>query len=283
MKKITKTELELYKLGRELNYNYKNEIPFPHCVIDNLVNPKLLKQISKEFQINKSNFQKFNNPNEKKIAFSDWNDFGEKTEELIKYFNSQTFIKFLELLTDIDGLVSDNYLEGGGLHQIDRGGFLKIHADFNKHSISNLDRRLNVLLFLNEKWLKEWGGDFEIWSKDARQCEKKIAPIFNRMVIFSTTDYSYHGHPDPLNCPSEISRKSIALYYYTSGRPSNEIRSGYKYHSTLFIKRKNNNKDAIMVFYNFLKKLHPKEILKIILPGRLIDLIISKRRQKNDS
>lgn len=280
MEKITKTELDLYRLGKELNKNYKNEIPFPHCVIDNLINPNLLKQISKEFHINKKNLQKFNNPNEKKLAFSDWNYFGIKTKELIEYLNSPNFIKFLELLTGIDSLVSDDYLEGGGLHQIDRGGFLKIHADFNKHSITDLDRRLNVLLFLNEKWLKEWGGDFEIWSKDAKRCEKRISPIFNRMVIFSTTDYSYHGHPDPLNCPSRISRKSIALYYYTSGRPSNEVRSGYKYHSTLFVNRKNNDQDAMMVFYNFFKKLHPKQIFKSILPGRLIDLIISKRRKK---
>ena len=280
MKKITRTESELYKLGRELNYNYKNEIPYSHCVIDNLVNPKLLKQIIKEFQINKKNLQEFNNPNEKKLASSDWNDFGKNTKELIKYFNSPNFINFLELLTDIDGLVADDYLEGGGLHQINSGGFLKIHADFNKHSITNLDRRLNVLLFLNEKWLKEWGGDFEIWSKDAKCCEKRISPIFNRMVIFSTTDYSYHGHPDPLNCPEGISRKSMALYYYTSGRPSHEIRSGYKYHSTLFVKRKNNDQDAMMFFYNFLKKLHPKQIIKNFLPGRLIDLIVSKRRKK---
>tara|TARA_Y100000590_G_scaffold372092_1_gene434929 strand:- start:300 stop:1151 length:852 start_codon:yes stop_codon:yes gene_type:complete len=282
LEKITKSELEFYNLAKELNHSYKNEIPFPHCVIDNLINPELLKEISNEFQINKKNLQRFNNPNEKKLASADWDNFGKKTIKLIEHLNGPNFIKFLELLTGIDGLVSDNYLEGGGLHQIDRGGYLKIHADFNKHSITNLDRRLNVLLFLNEKWLSEWGGDFEIWSKDAKRCEKKISPIFNRMVIFSTTDYSYHGHPDPLNCPNEISRKSIALYYYTSGRPSYELRSGFKYHSTLFIKRKNKHQDSMMSFYNFIKKLHPKQILKTILPGPFIDWFVSNRRKNND-
>jgi hypothetical protein len=44
------------------------------------------------------------------------------------------------------------------------------------------------------------------------------------MVIFSTTDFSYHGHPEPLNCPDNRSRRSLALYYYTNGRPASEVR-----------------------------------------------------------
>ncbi len=282
MKQILKTELDLKDLAKGLNHDYNNASPFPHCVIDDLINPSLLKKVAKEFQINNTNQIRFNNPNERKLASSDWDDFGKSTKALIKYLNGSNFIKFLELLTGIDGLIADDYLEGGGLHQINRGGYLKIHADFNKHSITNLDRRLNVLLFLNEKWLPEWGGDFEIWSKDAQSCAKKVAPVFNRIVIFSTTDFSYHGHPDPLNCPKGVFRRSIALYYYTTGRPDNEIRSGFKYHSTLFVKRNNKHQDLIMFFYNFLKKMHPKQILRSILPGHLIDLISTKRRKNND-
>jgi hypothetical protein len=128
-------------------------------------------------------------------------------------------------------LVADSYYEGGGMHQIERGGKLAIHADFNKQGGTQLDRRLNVLLYLNEDWKDDYGGHFEMWNATMERCVKKVAPVMNRLVIFGTTDVSYHGHPDPLACPPTMTRKSLALYYYTNGRPAEEI-SGY--HTTLF-------------------------------------------------
>ncbi|SVD18691.1 uncharacterized protein METZ01_LOCUS371545, partial [marine metagenome] len=215
MEKIINKEVKFYQQVKQSHSEYKKAEPFPHCVIDNLINEKLLKQVSSEFKINKSDSINFDNPNEKKIASIGWENFGYQSKKLIKYLNSKHFVDFLEKLTGINGLIPDETLEGGGFHEIERGGFLKIHADFNKHSVSNFDRRLNVLLFINEEWSQEWRGDFEMWSRDAKTCVKKISPIFNRMVIFSTTDYSFHGHPDPLDCPEGIFRRSIALYYYT--------------------------------------------------------------------
>jgi hypothetical protein len=63
------------------------------------------------------------------------------------------------------------------------------------------------------------------------RCDAKVLPLFNRVMIFSTTDFTYHGHPDPLNCPEGMTRKSLALYYFTNGRPADEV-SGE--HSTIF-------------------------------------------------
>lgn len=45
--------------------------------------------------------------------------------------------------------------------------------------------------------------------------EKKILPDFNQCVIFSTTDFSYYGHPAPLNCPDYETRKLLSLHYYS--------------------------------------------------------------------
>jgi hypothetical protein len=42
------------------------------------------------------------------------------------------------------------------------------------------------------------------------------------MMIFGTTDFTYHGHRNPLDCPEDITRKSLALYY-TNGRPAEEV------------------------------------------------------------
>ena len=107
----------------------------------------------------------------------------------------------MQTLTGIDENQSDPYLQGGGLHELRNDGYLNIHADFNIHPTLKLDRRLNILIYLNKNWEDEFGGNLQLWNKDMTKCEKKIIPIFNRMVIFSTTDFSYHGNPDKINCP----------------------------------------------------------------------------------
>ena len=139
---------------------------------------------------------------------------------------------FLEKLTGIAGLIPDPHLRGGGLHEIRRGGSLGVHADFNFYKRLNLFRRLNLLLYLNENWSEEWGGHLELWDRTGKRCMQRIAPIFNRAVIFDTSNFSYHGHPHPLECPDNRSRKSLALYYYTVEAPADEDRTP---HTTLFI------------------------------------------------
>jgi hypothetical protein len=110
----------------------------------------------------------------------------------------------------------DDTLEGGGLHQSGRGGFLNVHTDFSYHHYrKDWHRRVNLILYLNPNWHEEWGGAIELWDRDMRQCVVKIPPLFNEALIFETNDISYHGFPEPLRCPDGESRKSIALYYYT--------------------------------------------------------------------
>ena len=98
-----------------------------------------------------------------------------------------------------------------------------------------LDRRLNVLIYLNKNWSDENGGQLELWNKEMTKCHQSIIPKYNRMVIFSTTTFSYHGNPNKVKCSEDKSRKSLALYYYSNGRPSNEKELGN--HSTIFRKR----------------------------------------------
>ena len=159
-------------------------------------------------------------------------------------------------MTGIQDLISDPYFRGGGLHNISRGGKLGVHIDFNKHQKYNLDRRLNLLLYLNKDWEEEFGGHIELWDSGMKQCIKKILPIFNRMVIFNTTETSFHGHPEPLNCPADRSRKSLALYYYTIGQHGDDASPT---HSTLFRTRpgkklESQNKTRIKKFFHRLSK-----------------------------
>lgn len=126
-------------------------------------------------------------------------------------------------------------MEGGGYHEIKKGGLLKVHADFSKYSSElNLDRRLNLIIYLNKEWNKNWGGCLSLFDENIRE-SISVSPDFNIAILFSTNSKTYHGHPDTLNCPENISRKSLALYYFSIGRPSGEIIG--KHHGTLFKKR----------------------------------------------
>ena len=142
--------------------------------------------------------------------------------------NSYPFVGLLEKITGVADLISDPHLAGGGVHNTSPGGYLKVHADFNKHPKFGLDRRLNLLIYLNEDWLPEYGGDLELWSEDMADCVHKIAPLAGRCVIFKTTSTSYHGHPHPLSCPPDRGRRSVALYYYSNGRPDDEDATEHK-------------------------------------------------------
>lgn len=243
---------------------YSQAKPFPHIIIDNFLPNFILDDILNEFpKAGSIDWQNFENTAEKKLASKHELQMGETTRLLLYQFNSSIFINFLETLTGIDGIIPDPHFVGGGLHQIERGGYLKMHVDFNRHSKLRLDRRLNLILYLNKNWKEEYGGHLELWDKDMTRCEKKILPIFNRFVLFNTTEFSYHGHPEPLTCPEEQTRKSLALYYYSNGRPDEEASNA---HSTLFQARPGDK----LVQENY-SRITVKALLKKLIPPILID------------
>jgi hypothetical protein len=220
------------EIAEPTKLSYTSAKPFPHFVIDNFFDPALIDQVLSEFpKPGEIKWQRFDNEQEIKLASAAEASFGPITRLLLYHLNSITFLDFLSKATGIENLIPDPCFEGGGLHQIPRGGKLGVHADFNKHRRFGLDRRLNALLYLNKDWREEYGGHLELWNRDVTQCEAKILPICNRLAVFGTTDFTYHGHPNPLQCPEGMTRKSLALYYFTNGRPAEEV-SGE--HSTLF-------------------------------------------------
>jgi 2OG-Fe(II) oxygenase superfamily len=134
--------------------------------------------------------------------------------------NSASVLKSLESLTGEGPLISDPFFDGGGLHQIERGGHLSIHSDFAKPRHLPIFRRLNLIIYLNKDWKEGFGGSLELWSRDGKQKVKSVLPVANRAVIFTTDTTSYHGHPEPVNCPPNMSRRSLALYYYSVQPPA---------------------------------------------------------------
>ncbi len=218
---------------------YQTGKPFPHIALDGLFEPTLLDAVSKEFPSpQEKSWRSFDNPKEKKAGFDYRTPVGPALQHFLYFLNSAPMLEFLEALTGIEGLIPDPYFGGAGPHQSLRGGFLKVHTDFNWHPKLELDRRVNVLIYLNKDWQEEYGGHLELWNRDVTRCEQKILPVFNRTAIFNTTDFSFHGHPTPMSCPESMSRRSISMYYYTNGRPEEERSAP---HDTVF--KKTHEKD----------------------------------------
>ncbi|MEQ1955492.1 2OG-Fe(II) oxygenase [Mesorhizobium sp. CN2-181] len=203
--------------GKELHEKFRSGNPYPHIVVDDFLPPSILETCLREFPDGSDKAeQKFDRAQERlKESFNP--DTLEPTVRTLFYsFNSRPFVRLVENITGISGLIADPYFAGAGFHRVSQGGHLSIHADFNHHKPMNLERRVNVLIYLNKDWRAEYGGSFELWDKQMTKCENSVVPSFNRCVMFNTTLESMHGNPQPVNHPQGVPRRSIALYYYTA-------------------------------------------------------------------
>jgi Rps23 Pro-64 3,4-dihydroxylase Tpa1-like proline 4-hydroxylase len=160
---------------------------------------------------------------------------GSTLSSAFEELNSSTFLSWLQDLTDFpEKIEADTQLFGGGLHQSVNGAFLNVHVDYNIHPETKYHRRLNVIVYMNQDWKDSYEGHLELWNLTNGKKEQiaRIAPQFNRCVIFETNEISFHGHPKPLNTPEGVNRKSLATYYYTKTRPQSEQVNS---HNTIYV------------------------------------------------
>ncbi len=207
----------LKDVGKELARTYAANDPFPHIMIDNFLSDDLIDLCLKNFPKKPDADSQTFDRNQERLKTSFHPDYLEPRLRALFYaFNARPFIRIVENITGIKGLIPDPYFLGGGFHEIANGGHLSMHADFNHHIPMNLERRVNVLIYLNRDWREEYGGQLELWRTDMSERVQSIAPVVNRCVMFTTTETSMHGNPQPVAHPEGVTRKSIALYYYTS-------------------------------------------------------------------
>ena len=200
---------------------YTNTVPFKFTVVDDFLNEEYISptlEDVRKLETSKADYKFFDASWESnKYAFQ--NNLGENLSNVFKYLVSDEFINYLEKLTGITGIIrNDLKLKGAGIHRILKDGFLQAHTDFNSYNSDNhgrLDRRINLLLYLNPNWKDEYNGHLLLCDMIKQNVNYKISPLLNRCVIFNTTKTSLHGHPEPLNVPDNICRESIAIYYYT--------------------------------------------------------------------
>jgi Rps23 Pro-64 3,4-dihydroxylase Tpa1-like proline 4-hydroxylase len=218
----------LFELTKARGKEYRTATPFPHIVIDDFLPADSLKKVLSDMPRLDEQEIRWGNLNAsmpdgkpaqaRKYHLQNVLSMKPAVRQLIAEMNSGPFTVLLAQLTGIDDLVVDAQLLGGGVHLVERGGLLRVHADFRRHLSSNLERRLNLLLYMNPDWQEEYGGHLELWDQTMSKCVERILPVANRCVVFNTTADSFHGHPHPLTCPENVLRQSIALYYYTADR-----------------------------------------------------------------
>lgn len=226
----------LNKIKLKIKSEFQSKKPFKYVMFDGF----FPKDIAEKILIN---YPKIKNGKWGETTYIDQKNKFEKNkfetnsvfDKVFKELNSELFINWLNDITEIEeALKGDDDLFGAGLHQSVKGAFLNIHVDFNIHPKTKFHRRLNVLVYMNKNWKEEYGGHLELWdfSNNNKKMLEKIAPSFNRCVIFETNEVSFHGHPKKLNMPVGNNRKSLATYYYTKNRKESEIASN---HNTIYV------------------------------------------------
>jgi 2OG-Fe(II) oxygenase superfamily len=255
------------KYGESLSGEYCFADPFPHIVIDNFLPEALIDKIYNNFPKEKLKHDVvfdmgYAGLHKRQVMPIDCNGF---VRNAFSFFNSVSIIQFLESLTTIPALISDPHYMGGGFHETSKGGKLGIHADFRINDKLHLNRRLNMIIYLNKDWKDEYGGHLELWDKEMKHKVHSIAPIYNRCVIFNTDADSFHGHPDPLTTPDGVTRRSIALYYYTA---SKRIYEDSVAHSTMYKARATDDaatKKEVrkLIMDNYIRDFFPPILLRV--------------------
>ena len=212
--------------------------PFQHVIIDDFLPPDLAKAAQDSFPpMSDPTWSHTNEAGIEVKSRTTWKsefDIPENLVDVIRVVNSSLILQAMSNVLNIPKLMPDPYFTGGGLNVSEQNGHLDVHVDGNYHDASGLNRRVNLLIYLNPNWQKSWGGEFGVYSEDGSELVREIAPLFNRCVIFDTHDRSFHGLPNPINFPKSDPRRSIILYYYTAAnRPTSQI-TEEKPHSALW-------------------------------------------------
>jgi hypothetical protein len=208
-----------------LRNQYLAAKPFHHCVIDDFFLPDVAAQLSKDFpDYDAPVWRSYNNAIENKHLINHWDQFPAATYSVMRWLSTPAFLDRLGELTNIADLNPDPGLSGGGWHAHSNQGKLNVHLDYSLHPKLQMERRLNLIVYLTPGWRPEWGGALELWSNDPEKQQPKeriqaLDCLFNRAVLFDTTQNSWHGLPEQLRCPDGVIRRSLAAYYLTPPRP----------------------------------------------------------------
>jgi hypothetical protein len=213
--------------------------PFRHVVMDDFFDDFYCQNLLDQFpHFDTGNARTENGDVGLKSTVEKIRDLGPAYLDLDELVQSRAFLSLIGRITSIPELRYDPWYFGGGTHENRHGQDLDTHIDFNRHPINHWHRRLNLIVYLNPEWQDDWGGALRLHADPRAEKDeiKSIAPLFNRAVLFETTEKSWHSFPE-IRLPEHrrsLSRKSIAFYFYSEQRPPDELADT---HSTIYVDR----------------------------------------------
>jgi hypothetical protein len=216
-----------------LRVSYSTARPFPHILIDGMFDAATLEQLVNEMpSLGNDGWLRHNDDRQNLFVLRSAIELREAGLCLVSILHSASFLYFLSAMTGIPELLPDPYLQGGGYHFMPPGAFFDVHVDRNTAYETGLVRRLGLIIYLNQDWRQEFGGQLELWDASGKECKVVVEPAFNRTIIFEIGDQNYHGVPNPVACPGTNSRKAFIAYYHTVGSKSD---GAVIPHTSLFI------------------------------------------------
>ncbi|MFP6655331.1 MAG: 2OG-Fe(II) oxygenase [Myxococcota bacterium] len=212
--------------------HYQGKQPYNHTYFENFLDTDLALKMAVEFPLHSDQaWIEYKHVNENKAGLHLRDRLPDLIGRVVDELNSPRFVALLSKITGIDGLLADDLIEGGGIHQAETGGFLNVHTDFIMHRTRpNWRRRCNLIVYLNEGWQEEWGGNLDFWTPNMGEVAASYPAVLNSAVLFNTPG-ALHGFPDPLTCPPGESRKSIQFYYYTVDESPTSGATSTAYHA----------------------------------------------------
>lgn len=210
------SNIDLAHPSSELKDIHATNNPVPYTIIDNFLPSEVFESIVKDLSnITQDHYTVFSvGDNYRKEC----RDFVEAPllQTLSHSFQSSNFVHWLEKITGVEKLIPDPHLRGGGLARIPTGNKLGLHTDFNWNDQLQVNRKVNLILYLTPNWQSSWDGDLEFWNKENTECVTRIEPKANRLVFWNYESWLVHGHSNTLDTPEDVSRDNLIHFYYTS-------------------------------------------------------------------
>ena len=238
--------------------------PFPYVIIPEFINTEYYNQIESKIPSEPNEkWWKYENPLEVKYALDNLELMDGVISNIFYALSHDNTIDKFKKIFNIPDLEYDPYCHGAGLHMHPRYGRLNMHIDYEIHPISNKQRRLNVILYLNDEWNEEWNGDTQLWDETVSNCVVKSYPKKNTAIIFVTTEQSWHGVPNIIQCPNDIYRKTLAFYYVSDIKNEKNVdklganENGFR-KKAVFVKRPSDPYDERM---EALYKIRPHRLI----------------------